>query len=169
MQITEIAKNITSAKSTHHPVLIAIEGFGGAGKSTIASQLAKLLGNTYVIEIDDFIVKEKLMEPSWDKGSFDRARLEQQVLIPITNDRPASYQKLIWSTNELSEPVTIPATDYLIIEGISSYHPDIATERGRTRDGSNEDAHWELWSQNDLRYQQRYHPEIVADFIINNA
>jgi len=112
-------------------------------------------------------------------------RLERQILLPITNSQPASYQKLLWQTNQLSEPVTVPAVDYLIIEGISSYHPDIekyydfkiwvktpidiANKRGHARDGSNENAqYWELWSQNDLQYQQKHHPELVADFVIDN-
>ncbi len=185
MQITEVASKIISAKSNHHPILIAIEGFGGAGKSTIANKLAEILGSAFVISIDDFIVKEKLTESSWDKGSFDRARLEQQVLIPITNGRPASYQKLLWQTNQLSNPVPVPDVDFLIIEGISTYHPDIknyydykiwvetpidlANERGHARDGSSENAqHWELWSQNDLNYQQKHHPELVADFVVEN-
>lgn len=185
MQITEVAQKIISAKSTYHPVLIAIEGFGGAGKSTIANKLAETLGNAFVISVDDFIVKEKLTEPSWDKGSFDHARLEQQVLIPIKNGQPASYQKLLWQANQLSEPVVVPNVNFLIIEGISTYHPDIkdyydykiwidtpidvANKRGHVRDRSNENTqHWKLWSQNDLRYQQKHHPELAADFVIEN-
>ena len=186
MQIIEVAEKIISVKPAHHPILIAIEGFGGSGKSTIASRLAESLGSAFVIGIDDFIVKEKLTEPSWDTGAFDRTRLERQVLTPIANRQPVSYQKLIWQTNQLSEQMTVPNVDYLIIEGISSYHPDIekyydykiwidtpidiANKRGHARDGSNENAqHWELWSQNDLRYQQKHHPEVVADFVIKNA
>lgn len=185
MQIKEVAEAIKLNGHAHAPILIGIEGFGGAGKSTIAAELAKHLGGTFIVGIDDFIVKEKLTEPSWDTGAFDRARLEQQVLIPFTNSQPASYQKLLWQTNQLSERIQIPVVDYLIIEGISSYHPDIekyydykiwvetpidvANSRGHTRDGSNENAqYWDLWSQNDLAYQQKHHPELVADFVIEN-
>lgn len=185
MQITEVAQKIISAKSAYRPTLIAIEGFGGSGKSTIANSLAKILDNTFVISIDDFIVKEKLTDPSWDSGVFDRVRLAQQVLAPIAGNQPASYQKLIWQTNQLSEPVALPDVDYLIIEGISSYHPNIekyydykiwidtpiaiANRRGYARDGSSENAqYWELWSNNDLAYQQKYHPELTADFVIEN-
>ena len=183
MDIEGIASRIR--KSEAKPVLIAIEGFGGSGKSTIAEKLKEALKNTYVINIDDFIVKEKILEQSWDKGGFDRSRLEQQVLIPVTTGQDATYQKLMWETNTLSDPIAVPKTDYLIIEGISSYHPDIAKyydfkiwvdtpveiakERGRARDGDNENAqHWDLWAENDLGYQQKYHPEELADFVIAN-
>lgn len=186
MTIEQIADQINRDKSRVQPILIAIEGFGGSGKTTLAYKLADILEDAFIINIDDFIVKEKLTEPSWDKGAFDRARLEEEVLAPITAGRSASFRKLIWATNELSDQITIPDTKYLIIEGISSYHPkiahyytykiwvdtpmEVAKERGRARDGSNENAaNWDLWAANDLAYLNRYHPEEQADFIFQPA
>jgi uridine kinase len=182
MTIEQIADQITQDNSGVQPILIAIEGFGGSGKTTFANKLADILGDAYVISIDDFIIKEKLTEHSWDKGAFDRARLEDEVLAPIAAGRPASFRKLIWATNELSELIWVPNTKYLIIEGISSYHPkiahyytykiwvdtpiEVAKKRGYARDGNNENAiHWDLWTANDLAYQDKYHPEEQADFI----
>jgi adenylate kinase family enzyme len=78
------------------PVLIAIEGYGGSGKSTFAAALSAALGRAYVVPIDDFIVKEKITDPSWEKGAFDRQRLEDQVLKPARNGEAISYQKLLW-------------------------------------------------------------------------
>lgn len=184
MTVQEIAKAIVS-KSNDRLVLIAIEGFGGSGKTTLAEQLKNTLVSAYVVNIDDFIVKEKLTEPSWDKGAFDRVRLEREVLMPATTNQPIQYEELIWETNMLSEPKKVPSVEYLIVEGISSYHPDIAhyydykiwvdtpieiaKERGHARDGSNENAqHWDLWAENDLAYKQKHHPEQQADFIISN-
>lgn len=185
MNVEEIVSRITRVAPAHNPILIAIEGHGGAGKTTFADKLVKELGDAYIISIDDFIVKEKLTEPSWDKGSFDRERLEKQVLRPLKSGETARYQKLIWTDNVLSDYVEVPKVRYIIVEGISSYHPSIAhyydykiwidtpiaiaKERGHARDGSNENAqHWDLWAANDLRYQERYHPELNADFILNN-
>jgi uridine kinase len=184
--LAEIVNIIKSHTHTKRPILIGVEGFGGSGKTTFANQLKEALGSAYIVNIDDFIVKEKITEPSWDKGGFDRGRLEQQVLIPAAKQEPISYQELVWATNTLSEPRVVPPVDYLIVEGISSYHPDIAhyydykiwidtpievaKERGHARDGSNENAeHWDLWAANDLRYQERYHPEQIADFVIANS
>ncbi len=168
------------------PTLIAIGGFGGSGKSTLAEILRERLSSVTVVSMDDFIVKEKILDPSWDKGAFDRARLEQQVLKPMSQRRTARYQKLLWDSNTLSEHIEIPKSDILIVEGISSYHPDIAhyynfkiwvetpiqiaRERGRARDGDNENAqHWDLWAENDLAYQERFHPDQSADFIFKNG
>lgn len=186
MTLEKIAAAIRSQASDSQPILIGIEGFGGSGKTTLANRLKDILGNSYVVSIDEFIVKEKIAELSWDKGGFDRDRLERQVLKPAKSGEPIRYQELLWDTNTLSEFKTVPIADYLIVEGISCYHPaiaryydfkiwidtpmEVAKQRGHARDGSNENAqHWDLWAENDLRYQNKYHPEKFADFVFNNA
>lgn len=185
MTIEQIANEIAQGNTSIRPILIAIEGYGGSGKTTVANKLANILGDAYVISIDDFIVKEKLAEQSWDNGAFDHARLENEVLGPLAAGRTASYRKLIWDTNELAGPMAVPNTEYVIVEGISSYHPsiakyyaykiwietpmEVAKERGHARDGSNENAAlWDLWVANDLAYQDKYHPEEQADFVYQN-
>ena len=184
MNIDEIAKTITS-KPSNKLVLVGIEGYGGSGKTTLAKQLAAELDSAYIVNIDDFIVKEKSTEASWDKGGFDRKRLEQQVLIPATTGQQINYQKLVWETNTLSKPKHVPAVNYLIIERISCYHPniahyydyknwvdtpiEIAKARGQARDIGNEnESMWDMWAANDLAYQLQYHPEQVADYVIDN-
>lgn len=182
--VSDIADAIRS--SDNKPALIAIEGFGGAGKSTVAEKLKTALGNAYVIGIDEFIVKENILKPSWDNGGFDRSRLEKEVLVPFNSGVPIKYQSLDWESNSLSEPTQVPKVDYLIIEGISTYHPEIekyydfkiwvdlpmdeAKRRGHLRDGSNENAaNWDLWHQNDLDYLAKYHPDKRADFVFDNS
>ncbi len=185
-RIERIATGIKQRSGKTKPLLIGIEGYGGSGKTTLAQELAAALGDAYVISMDDFIVKEKLAEPSWDGGAFDRDRLERQVLRPAHDGQPIAYQRLDWEKNTLSAPMTVPAVSYLIIEGISAYHPSIegyydvklwvetplaiAQARGHARDGSSENAaYWERWAQNDIAYQQQYHPEARADYVVANA
>lgn len=186
MQIKAIASTIKRFETKQAPpVLIGIEGFGGSGKTTLSTQLESALGNAYIIRIDDFIVKSKLRESAWDTGVFDHARLEEQVLKPATQGKTIRYQKLIYAVDRLSNPIQVPKVDYIIIEGISCYIPalrdyydfkvwvdtpiDIAKKRGQARDGTHGSAEdWDAWAKIDLAYQQKYHPEQLADFIVSN-
>ena len=184
--LSEIVTELRRRRQDDSIFLVAIEGFGGSGKSTFAASLKDALGSAFVVNIDDFIVKERIIDSSWDKSAFDRQRLEAQVLIPASGKKQVRYQRLVWDTNKLSAPITVPNVDYLIVEGISSYHPDIAhyydykiwidtpievaKERGRSRDGNNENAqHWDLWAANDLAYQEHFHPDQVADSVVNGT
>lgn len=187
MTLETIAEKIKQFQPTlDRPVLIAVEGFGGAGKTTFANNLAKHLKHAYVVSMDDFIIKDRIEEASWDNGVFDRRRLEAQILKPLREGREARYQKLIWDSETLSDPVTVPHVRYVIIEGITSYHSDIAhyydikiwihapievaAERGKSRDAGNEnEAKWGIWANNDRIYQEKYHPEKQADFIYDNT
>jgi uridine kinase len=184
--MTQDINNVADAIKAEHPkqkpVLIAVEGYGGSGKTTLANELSNALGKAYVVHLDDFIVKEKMNEPSWESG-FDRKRLEEQVLAPASAGKSVNYQTLLWVSNSLSQPSLMPPVDYLIVEGISSSHPDIshyyqfviwmdtpievAKARGQARDAGNENEHmWDLWAENDIRYQDKYHPEKKANFTV---
>lgn len=63
MQIKSVALEIKQSKPTHPlPMIISIEGFGGSGKTTLASQLGDALRDAHIIHLDDFIVKFNSLE-----------------------------------------------------------------------------------------------------------
>ncbi len=188
MTVADIASKIKKKDNRHRPVIIAVEGYVGAGKSTFAAKLKDELGDAYVVAIDDFFIKGKRSDA--DKSNFDRNRLEQQVLSPIRRGQPATYQRLDYATNILSEPIEIPDVKYLIIEGVSTFHPsiarymdfkiwvetpkDIANTRGIKRDKASgdypdDDQLWEHWIETYQAYKDLYHPEKMADFVFDNS
>lgn len=187
MDIAAVTNSIKSMSFKRmRPIVIGIEGFGGSGKTTVSKQLAQDLGKSYVIHIDDFIVKEMLSEPAWDTGVFDHRRLEKQVLVAAASGKEIIYQKLLYDSNCLGDFVKVPPVNYLIIEGISCYIPSLrqyydikiwvdtpiraAKERGIAREGTHGSAaDWESWATIDVLYQKKYHPEIMADFSITNG
>ncbi len=186
MNVDDIAREIKKVDKSNKPVLIAIEGFGGSGKSTTARKLKGAVGRAYVVKTDDFIIKEKLTLVSPDMECYDLERLEKQVLASAHQGAAITYQILDWVTNKLGEPVQIPAVDYIIVEGITAYFPtidkyydykiwidapiDVANQRGKKNDaGTENEQYWDLWSKNDLAYREKYQPEQRADFVIDNS
>lgn len=167
-------------------MLIAIEGPGGAGKSTLAKKIQTALGSAYVINIDDFLRTGEKSDA--EKSNFDRERLEKQVLYPAKQGSMISYQRRDADTNTLGETICVPTVDYLIIEGVSTFHPSVAdyfdfkiwvevpTEvaafRGSKRDkdlGNNNDRWWGMWTSTYVQYKEKYHPERHADFVYDNS
>src|SRR3989344_4105754 len=125
MTIEEVIDYIKNGVTKQKPVFIAVEGFGGSGRSTLAEKLKHLLPNAEVIKIDSFILKEPAQNAEPWEQVFDRKRLEQQVLKPASSGKTISYQRLDWAKDALGPSITLPKTEYLIIDGISSSHPDI--------------------------------------------
>lgn len=185
--IEYIEKDLRDLRRSDRTIVIGIEGFGGSGKSTIAARLRDALVSAAVVHMDSFIVKDKVLEPSWDNGAFDHTRLREQVLIPAREGLPVEYQAFLWHVNKLSDAmIQVPAVEFLVVEGISAYHPiiasyyddkiwvdtpiEVARERGRARDADNEnEAHWDLWAENDLRYLEAHRSDRVADAILSNT
>ena len=60
--------------------LVAVDGYGGAGKSTFAARLAAALGGAAVVHTDDFATGEPGVE-WWP-------RLEREVIVPLSAGEP---------------------------------------------------------------------------------
>jgi uridine kinase len=167
------------------PLVVGIDGAGGAGKSTFALALAAALPDAVTVALDDYIVKEHLADPDWELG-WDRRRLAHEVLEPFRIGRPAAVRRLEWDTNTLSDPVPLGLARILIVEGITTLHPDLAgyldyriwvetpaplaVQRGTTRDAGTENAgRWDAWAANDRRYRERHHPDATADAVVDGT
>src|SRR5437870_1508968 len=106
--ITEIVDAIKSAQApgAMKTKIIAVDGPGGAGKSTFAGQLANALENAPIMHTDDFA--------SWDNPLNWWPRLLEQVLKPLAINRPAHYQRYDWGAKQLAEWCDVEPTQYLI-------------------------------------------------------
>ena len=182
--IDEVVAQITALRDARTPVLVGIDGAGGSGKSTLAAAIAERLGaDAVVIPLDDFIVRDRMRDDSWEHG-WDRRRLLQQVITPVRHGRPVAYQRLQWESNSLSVAIAMREAPVVVVEGITALHatlathwdltiwvetdPDTARERGRARDADNENAqHWHLWARNDARYRVEHAPHERADLVVH--
>lgn len=165
-------------------LLIALTGFGGAGKSTLAAVLADALADAAVVSLDDFWAPTR-DRPGADWDAFDRDRLAREVLVPARAGQTIRYRPPVWPSGEPGPWRTIAPGAYLIVEGVSALHPSlrsyydlsiwldcplpVATARGIARDrdaGLDNEATWRnLWEPNERAYFARHRPDQAATFL----
>lgn len=140
--------------------IVAIDGPGGAGKSTFAARLAQALGTVPIIHTDDFA--------GWE-NQFDWAdRLVTQVLEPLAVGQPGRYQRYDWVTRSFAEWHDVPIAPALVIEGVGAARREFVKRlsfvvwietpaalrlaRGIERDGEALRAFWTQWVDGENRH-----------------
>lgn len=109
------------------PVLIALDGRSGAGKSTFAGYMNALY-RIPVIPMDDFFLQaEQRTEERYaiTGENVDHERFLTEVLIPLKETGKAVYRPFSDVTMDFEEPVTVEGYDIIIIDGPYSMHPDL--------------------------------------------
>jgi uridine kinase len=168
--------------------LVAIDGCGGAGKSTLAEQIVSKYGSGQIIHMDDFYKpsSERLqlkMDKKAPGADYDIKRLIQDVINPITNVMEAKYQRYDWIMDKLAEWHTVQPNGLIIIEGVYSIsdqlynkydikifvecNRELRLKRGLERDGENALNFWKQWMIGEDKYIQEQKPQERSDFIIS--
>jgi uridine kinase len=158
--------------------IIAVDGHGGAGKSTIANALAERLG-AEIVHTDDFA--------SWDNPINWWPQLIDKVLEPIKSGaKTLSYDLSKWTPDHKREPVVDqPITPRMILEGVSSARKEfrqyltyavwveapreLCFQRGIERDGEGMRGQWEKWLASEDEYIARDNPMSYADVVVSGA
>jgi uridine kinase len=112
--IEELADYIKSKASKDERYVIAISGFGGAGKSTASRRLSTLLGDTTLIHTDDFIAADE--NGVLEGYHLDWEKLEGQTIKIAKTAKKITSRIYDWDSNQ---PVfeEIPVSKYVIVEG----------------------------------------------------
>jgi uridine kinase len=152
--------------------IVAIDGPGGAGKSSLANWLAREL-DAPIIHTDDFA--------SWENPANWWSELIERALKPLAAGKPTSYQPTSWGGKE-KEPLLIEPSAFVILEGVTAsrqtFRPylaysiwietprDLRVKRGLERDGEQARAQWEQWMEEEDRYIERERPAEHADRVL---
>ena len=185
--VSEIVAAIqTLVSDLDRPPLVAVTGFGGAGKSTLAARLCDDLPDAAVVPGDEFMRTRPPVGRSDDWADLDRDRLLRQVVEPGQTGAPVRYQVYDPEHQAPGPWLSVDGAGVIIVEGLALLHPDladrydltvwvdvdldIATEQGMWRDrhvfGNPQVELWEeVWKPNDAGFHHRYRPDLVADLL----
>src|SRR5204863_8116135 len=112
MDFEDLVRRIrqTSAPPGVATKIVAVDGHGGAGKTTLAARLANALG-CEVIQTDDFA--------SWDNPVDWWPRLLEEALEPLAKGEPARFRCTNWEGGPERERV-VEAADCVVLEGVTA-------------------------------------------------
>ncbi|MEK7109037.1 MAG: hypothetical protein AAB919_01205 [Patescibacteria group bacterium] len=176
----KVKEKISGLLAHKQPVLLAVDGYGGAGKSTFAAKIQQEFPGSVVITLDDF---------GTSRGEHsDRGRFMEQVLAPLHAGRATKYQRYDWKKDDLADWVEVKPEGLIILEGVSmlgeDFNPyydlrvwldvphEVASKRGMDRDKNvykvDHDEKWEkIWIPGEKAYAKS-EPWKRADYILKN-
>lgn len=176
MQLTAALLDLCKGSSKS---VIAIDGPAGAGKTTLAKNLALALSRdlrVQIIHMDD-------LYDGWDNGLGPQL---SETLIYIValhkNGKKVKFSKYDWIQSQFNEAQEIPEADLIILEGVGSgqlairdelaallwidIDHSLGLERVISRDGDSIKAQMQKWLAQQEQHFAREGTQNAADFIL---
>jgi uridine kinase len=161
--------------------LVAVDGPSGSGKTSFAARLTREL-NAPVVHTDDLLDGWADQFTFWD-------RLEELVLTPLREGRPAEYKRYLWHRGAFGgTPRRIEPADVVLLEGVSSARrairaelslavfvcapADLRWKRALERDGGDDvafRAYLERWRRAEDEHFAEDGTAAFADLVVDGA
>ncbi len=177
------ARVVGSEADGGRPVIVAVDGRSGGGKSTLAARLVAAHPGAVLVGVDDF---------AWNAPMFGWAGLVRDgLLVPLAAGRDVRYRPPAWDVHGREGAIEVAANATLVVlEGVGSAATELADlldaviwvqsdfgeaeRRGIARDiaqGVNGDAadataFWHAWMADELAFQNVQRPWERADVIV---
>lgn len=174
------------------PVIVAIDGGSGAGKTTVVDELRRYLPEAATVHCDDFF-SASVAPSDWQLMSvperaarcIDWQRLRSEALCPLSQRRRASWRPFDFSSPSglAAETVTVEPASIVLVDGVYSGRPELAdlmtltvlvdapVELRRTRHDAREGGDDSLWHQTwdpaEEHYLTNVRPPTAFDLVVN--
>ena len=184
--ITKLALSL--ADKTPTPIIL-IDGRAGSGKSSFAEELRNELfrqsdAAPTLIHMDD-------LYPGWEGLEAGSAYLVQNILQPLSQAKPAAWQKWDWGQGRRGDPNEpgngwreFSGGNILIVEGCGTLSRqsrelaqlslwieaprEVRRARWQARDAGKFDEFWGLWQAQEDHFYETEKSDRLADWVIEN-
>jgi hypothetical protein len=108
-----------SPEVTGRPRVIAIDGRGGAGKTTLAERLCTVVADAAIVHTDDV---------AWNHAYFDwGAVLAENILQPLRQGAAVNFRPEAWAAHDRPGSITVPAgAGFVFVEGTGVIREELA-------------------------------------------
>lgn len=170
------------------PVLLALDGRCGSGKTTMAAALARQFPASITLHTDDFYLPPAARVDGWEKipcANMDLTRLRDEVLIPACAGQPVPYRAYSCREDAYLPVQQLASQPLVILEGSYSHHPLLAPHeafrvfvtcskaeqesRLQAREGEHYPAFAARWIPLEEAYFAKYNIEEAADFVMDTT
>ncbi|MFD4637173.1 uridine kinase [Lentzea sp. NPDC058436] len=137
VKLADVVRRLREEAPAGRPLVVAVDGRGGAGKSTVVERLRRHVPRSGVVHTDDI---------AWNQAYFDWGGLiAGNVLAPLHRGEAVAFRPPAWAEHGRPGAIRVPAgLDVVWVEGTGILREELAA----WIDAS-------IWVQGDLDEQQR--------------
>lgn len=181
-----VARAVQLRRDGKCPVVIAVDGMAGAGKTTLAGLLVQRL-DAAVIRMDDFFLPQGFRTPErlWEPGgNVYYERFLEEVVPYLRCREPFAYRVFDAHAHRYTGTCLVEAKDFIIVEGSYSQHPkfgdiydvrvfcetDPETQLRRVteRDPRKKDMFQAMWIPMENRYFEAFDVKENSDIVVQS-
>lgn len=176
------------AQKPTRPMVLALDGRCGSGKTTLANTLARQFPASITLHTDDFYLPPAQRIRGWEKtpcANMDLDRLRDEALRPAYEGQPVQYRAYSCREGAYLPARELAAQPLVILEGSYSHHPLLApyedfrvfmtcsdaeqTRRLQAREGDRYPDFAARWIPLEEAYFTQHNIEDAADFVMDTT